>query len=65
MTGFGRSFQKSLSAFGGSITLNGLRPPGVMSRDKNDGVYNGDRISMVLGEGRKPDGERSELYSLD
>jgi hypothetical protein len=29
--------------------------------DKNDGVYNGDGISMVLGEGRKPDGERSEL----
>jgi hypothetical protein len=30
------------------------------TRDKNDGVYNGGGISMVLGEGRKPDGERSE-----
>ena len=33
------------------------RQPG----DKNDGVYNRDGISIVLSEGQKSDGERSEL----
>ena len=34
------------------------------ARDKNNGVYNGDGISMVLGEGQKPGGVRCELLHI-